>query len=338
MRRGIVLICLLCAVLSFAACANGVTEQEYTHENVITDRSEQPTEEAVVTEKPKTTKSATPTKNPWISEPDWVEKPSEPAKEFFPGALTGEECEVGALSGNMTSFGYVCENDGYLYYSDKSNDETLLCKESIYGNGSGKQILADEETQCLAINVLGDDVYYAAGGKIKRVHKDGGKPVVLWDKGVSGIAVTKEKIFFVHSGIYSMNLDGSNVTLLTTRGAVKGDVSEIASITVYRDYVIYLAYRDDFSLYAIKKDGTEEYLIQKGVSWPSVASDCVYYPLREDALEYHPEFSMEDLGKIVELSLLTGKKRIVTGEAGLHSQVVGDRLYYNNNFHAIRCA
>lgn len=326
-RKLILAFCFLCTVLLFAACG-----KDHEVENNITS---QPEGTPAATTNPVSTKNPQPTQNPWISEPDWVEKPTEPAKDFFPGALTGEEKKTESRMGNTTSFGYLCESEGYIYYIDIGRDNTLLCKESIHGDGNRKQVLADEKNRCFFVNVLGDYVYYATEGKIKRIHKDGGEAEVLWSEGVNGIAVTEDKIYITSDGVYSMNPDGSDARRLTARGAVKGDDNELASIAVYRDYVLYLARRDNRSLYAVKNDGTEEYLLQEGVTWPSMAGDCVYYRLREDALGKHPEFQESDVGKMIEFSLLTGEKRIVSEKKGVYSNVIGDKLYYSD-YYAIR--
>ena len=330
-RKTFLLICCICMVFLLLACGSSTEHQVQYGE---TEKQEQPEEKKENPVTPDVTQNATPTKNPWVSEPDWLEKPTEPAKTFCGGELTGDEKKMGTTQGNMSSFGYVCEEDGFVYYSKVGADDTLLCKASINGDESVKTVLVDEEKMCFAINVMGEYVYYATGGMIKRIPKDGGEAIVLSDIGANSIVVTEDKIYFTSDGVYAMNPDGSDRVRLTTRGAVKGEAG-LAAITVYRDYVLYVAQRDELSLYAVKNDGTEEYLVQKGVARPALVGDCIYYQLRDDFLEEMPEFDLEDKGRLVELSLSTGERRLVSEEYAVLTGEMGENLYYSD-YHTIR--
>lgn len=330
-RKMFLLIGCMCMAFFLLACGSST---EHQVQNGETGQQEQPEEKSENPVTPVVTQSATPTKNPWISEPDWLEKPTEPAKTFHGGELTGDEKKKGTTQGNMSSFGYVCEADGFVYYSNVDVDNTLLCKASINGDESVKTVLADEEKMCFAINVMGEYVYYATGGLIKRIPKVGGEAVVLSDIGANSIVVTEDKIYFTSDGVYAMNPDGSDRVRLTTRGAVKGEAG-LAAITVYRDYILYVAQRDELSLYAVKNDGTEEYLVQKGVARPALVGDCIYYQLRDDFLDEMPEFELEDKGRLVELSLLTGERRLVSEEYAVLTGEIGENLYYSD-YHTIR--
>lgn len=324
-------VCWICMAFFLISCGSSVEKQKQNNE---VEQQGQLQDVSNILGKPDVTQTVTTKKNPWISEPDWIEKPTEPAKTFHGGELTGEEKKTGTTQGNMSSFGFVCEEDGFVYYSKVGVDDTLLCKESINGDESVKTVLADEEKMCFAINVMGDYVYYATGGMIKRVPKDGGETTVLSDIGANSIVVAEDKIYFTSDGVYAMNLDGSDRERLSTRGAVKGDAG-LAAITVYRDYVLYVAERDELSLYAVKNDGTEEYLVQKGVPRPALVGDCIYYQLLDDFLEEMPEFDLQDKGRLVELSLLTGERRLVSKEYAALTGGIGEKLYYSD-YHIIQ--
>lgn len=258
-------------------------------------------------------------------EPQIVKK--EPLKaaamNYFPGA-SGEGQKCGNNQGNAINFGYFCEADGFVYYRDK-NQPNLLCREPAVGDSSKRTVLAvEEEADAICwISVMGEYVYYTAGGKVKRVPAKGGASELIY-KGACNLQVTQEKIYFSgEEGICSINLDGTGKKVIYTQG--NREEKDLIWLNVYGEYVLFVVSQDQMSLYAVKQDGSECFLLERNVMHPVVEGDVVYYTHTEDKW-----------GGVDAINLKTGEYYNIPTERTARNKVVcGDKIYYNT-FQEIR--
>lgn len=228
--------------------------------------------------------------------------------------VNGEAWELGNLQGNLLNEGWVCENEGKIYYRDYNHDN-FLCK--MNPDGSGKQILAEEIPR--AIQVMGDWVYYIDDekdgelrGRIKRVSKDGGEVTVIGEDKAGYILVTKEGIIYSSGDIVKMNLDGSGRTIVQE---YKGK-ADYAWLSIFGDCVFTEDVVSGKQLYAIKLDGSGQYLLAEGGLYPTVDGDVLCFSGKN--------------GEITEISLVTGEKKVWNGTYGLRSVQYKDVIYYHS--------
>lgn len=197
--------------------------------------------------------------------------------------------KYGNTAGNLINSGIVCENNGKIYYYNKSDNKRLYVMNT---DGSGKTALGDI-SGAMELNVNGDYIYYQAGGiyraalkdgsvetliedscrnmvvtettifylkadgentKVHRMNLDGSDEEVLSDDIASGLNVSGDKIYYINGSdagkIYSMNLDGSE-------NAVFADVKNVKELLVEAGFVYYISSSDDNNIYRINKEGGE---------------------------------------------------------------------------------
>lgn len=244
-----------------------------------------------------------------------LEKKIELKEIPFQGVAISETGEtVCGNQGNMINEGYICESDGYIYFS-MGNE---IYKNVADDDGTGKHLLVKEDEQCREICVAGDYVYYISKACIKRVNKNGGEAVVLTEEPAVYMQVTDEKIYFACNGIFCMNLDGSGLELITKIGIIDEATSDLIWVNVYGDYILYVAPAEDFTMYAVRKDGTEIYKIAENVNFPVVEGDYVYYQGGEE--------------RILKTSFTSGETREVTENHRIRPIIFEDRMYSTDLF------
>lgn len=229
--------------------------------------------------------------------------------------VKGEAWELGNLQGNLLNEGWVCESEETLYYRDYNHDN-FLCKMNL--DGSGKQVLAEEVPR--AIQVIGEWVYFIDDDKegqlykrIKRVSKEGGEVTVIGEEKVGYCIVTEDGIFYSTKDIKRMNLDGSGRECVYEYA---GD-GEYAWLSVFGDCIFTGDVLSGKKIYAIKMDGSGQYLLEKGGLFPTVNGDFLW-------------FSGEN-GEVTKLSLVTGEKKEWNGTYGMRSVQYNDTVYYHSS-------
>ncbi|MBQ8800076.1 MAG: DUF5050 domain-containing protein [Lachnospiraceae bacterium] len=228
--------------------------------------------------------------------------------------VTGEAWELGNLQGNLLNEGWVCENDGMVYYRD-CNHDNFLCK--MNPDGSGKQILAEEVPR--AIQVVGDWVYFiddeadgAQRGRMKRVSKNGGEVTVIGEDKAGYMLVTEKEIIYTSYDIKKMNLDGSECCVVQK---FTGQL-EYAWLSIFGDCVFTADIFSGKKLYAVKKDGSGQYILDEGALYPTVNGDALWYAGKKGAL--------------TKLSLTTGEKKVWDGTYAMRSVQYKDKVYYHD--------
>ncbi len=232
---------------------------------------------------------------------------------FFEDVMGQSEVIEGNL-GNMINEGQVCETEDFIYYGIGS----CLYKNKKDADEESKHLLVEENEMCREICVVDDYVYYITSARIKRINKNGGEAQWLTDTPALYMQVTEDKIYFSCNGVYSMNLDGSNLKLLTKAGMGDSATSDLIWLNLYKDYVLYVSTEEHMALYAVKKDASEVYCLQEHVNFPVVEGDCVYYQDEEE--------------KIVEYSFLTGELRSITDSFQIRPIFMDGKMYCTDYF------
>lgn len=234
-------------------------------------------------------------------------------QSFFEN-VKGTNEKIEGIPGNMINEGRVCESGEYIYYGI----ENCIYKNNMDSDEENKQLLVEENEMCREICVAGDYVYYIAASRIKRIDINGGEAVCLTDIPALYMQVTEKKIYFACNGVYSMNLDGSELMLLTKEGLGDEGTSDLIWLNLYKDYVLYVSTAEHMTLYAVKKDASEVYCLKEHVNFPIVEGDYVYYQDREE--------------RIVELSLLTGEQRNITESFQVRPIFMNNKMYFTDYF------
>ncbi len=216
--------------------------------------------------------------------------------------------------GNMINEGRICESEDSIYYGLGN----CLYKNNKDAKEESKQLLVEEDEICREICVVDNYVYYITAARIKRVDKNGGEAIRLTDVPALYMQVTANKIFFACNGVYSMNLDGSDLKLLTKTGLNDEMTSDLIWLNLYKDYVLYVSTDEHMTLYAVKKDASEVYCLKEHVNFPVVEGDYIYY--------------QDEEGKIVEFSFLTGKVRSITDSFQIRPVFSDGKIYFTDYF------
>lgn len=185
---------------------------------------------------------------------------------FDAGKIAAEAAMLGNSHGNKANKGLFCEHDGWIYYSN-FNNKGYLCR--MRPDGSDKQVLLEEK--CEYINVMNNYLYFLGeDGRIKRCRPDGSELVSLTDKYAGEILVTSEYIYYISASIEKIDLDGSNHESITKEGTY-------FNIDICGDYIFYTELSDDFNIYAVKTDGSRQYLVKEKAREGVILGEYLYY-------------------------------------------------------------
>ncbi len=228
--------------------------------------------------------------------------------------VNGAVCKLGNLQGNLLNEGWICENNGKLYYRDYNNN-SFLCELDL--KSLDKRVLIEDVAR--AIQVVGDWVYYIDDnkngelqGRIKKVRKDGSEVVVIGEDKAGYMLVTDEWIYYCSEDIMKIRLDGSGRTLVQE---YEGD-GEFAWLSIYGDCLFTEDVISGKKAYAIKLDGSGQYLLEENILFPVINGEKLWF--------------QNNTGEMAEISFSTGKKRVWEGTHGMRSVRYKDVLYFHN--------
>ncbi|MBP3617203.1 MAG: DUF5050 domain-containing protein [Lachnospiraceae bacterium] len=229
--------------------------------------------------------------------------------------IKGEVWELGNSQANLLALGYICENEGMLYYKDL-NHEGYLCVSKP--DGTDKRVLSKDSPR--AIQVVGDYIYYIDDGiqsntynRIKRVHKDGIEAEVLGEERAGSILVTEKGIFFNEVDyIGRMELDGSGTDIVFKRE----DGGDFGWFCIYGDSIITGGVSGGAKIEAVKLDGSEAVTLYNGAMYPQISGETLFF--------------LKGTGNMSAVSLATGEEKEWKGTYGLRSVFFNGKLYYTN--------
>jgi len=119
----------------------------------------------------------------------------------------------GNTIGNLRNLGVITNDNYYIYYMAVIGSESFLNRRSI-GSGESRAIGAGD---FLYLNVVDGFIYYADGtsNKIYRMTIDGEQNERLSETRVNFLFVLDGTIYALGSDSFAMNLDGTNVRILS---------------------------------------------------------------------------------------------------------------------------
>lgn len=200
--------------------------------------------------------------------------------------------KVGNTVGNIRNFGYVAEDNKYIYFMspDEAGNLKALMKIDKKLDKQPVQLIAGD-WDLMGINVYKDYIYFITlsstgnkndliDNKIHKIKKDGTEHNVInnneFNNSCYEIYVVKDKIYYIgeDQGIYTMNLDGTSKTKLgnTSTGFVGIDDK----------YILYNDYKDkeneEIATYIMNLDGKKSEILTGDYMFaPTVVENYVYY-------------------------------------------------------------
>ena len=200
--------------------------------------------------------------------------------------------KVGNTVGNIRNFGYVAEDNKYIYFMspDEVGNLKALMKIDKKLDKQPVQLIAGD-WDLMGINVYKDYIYFITlsstgnkndliDNKIHKIKKDGTEHNVInnneFNNSCYEIYVVKDKIYYIgeDQGIYTMNLDGTSKTKLgnTSTGFVGIDDK----------YILYNDYKDkeneEIATYIMNLDGKKSEILTGDYMFaPTVVENYVYY-------------------------------------------------------------
>ena len=200
--------------------------------------------------------------------------------------------KVGNTVGNIRNFGYVAEDDKYIYFMSPDDKGELKALKRIDKKleKEPEQLIAGD-WDLMAINVYKDYIYFVTlsvtanekdpvNNQIHKIKIDGSEHNVInnneFHNSCYEIYVIKDKIYYIGAdqGIYTMNLDGTSKTKIgnTSTGFVGIDDK----------YILYNDYKDkekeEIATYIMNLDGTNSKILTGDYMYaPTVIENHVYY-------------------------------------------------------------
>ncbi len=185
-------------------------------------------------------------------------------------AVTGS-AQCGNTAGNLVNSGIVCESGNKIYYYNKSDNKKLYVMNK---DGSGKTPIGNVQG-AMELNLMGDFMYYQAGG-IYRVNVKDGSVETLVASDCHNMVVTDSAVFYTKTDngvnkIFRMNHDGSDEMALSENIA--------SGLNVYEDKIYYINGTDSGKIYSMNLDGSDDnvFFVAKNVQELLVDNGWVYY-------------------------------------------------------------
>lgn len=157
--------------------------------------------------------------------------------------------KYGNTAGNLINTGIVCEVGDKIYYYNTSDNKKLYVMNE---DGTGKAPVGNVQG-AVELNVVGEYVYYQAGGIYRVKIKDGTVETLVPDS-CRNMVVMDESIYYIKmdgdtSKIHRMNLDGTGETVLSDNIA--------GCLNVNNQYVYYINGSDSGKIYRMGLDGSD---------------------------------------------------------------------------------
>lgn len=304
MRREKLILAGVVLGICFAGCGKGQkTNTELTPS--ITQTEKVPSLSGEKESTPTSTPAISPTKQP--SE----EKQSKKLQEV----IQGTAWELGNSQGNLLAQGFICEDEGKIYYQDLNKDKCLCV---MNPDGTEKKVITKDTPR--AIQVFGEYIYYidsnpesATYNRIKRIKKDGSGGEILSEERAGNMLVTKDGIFYTGENcIGRMMEDGSNVQTVVAGDGRK----DYGWLCIYGDSLITGGVVGGVSIRSVKIDTGEENLLYNGYFFPHVEGDMLYCSTQK--------------GNMTAISITTGEQKVWENTYGNRSVIYDTKLYYTN--------
>lgn len=259
---------------------------------------------------------------------------------------------MGSTSGNIANLGIVAEKDGWIFYSNYSDDGKLY-----KATKDGKNITKICNDNALYINVVGEWIYYANTLdelKLYKIKIDGANRTKILEVSAEQITVVNDWIYFINDledfKIYKVKTDGTALTKINNDASINlnfkddfiyysnlsdaGKIYKIridgvgrtkvnndtsAFINVLEEWIYYCNASDNQYVYKIKTNGTERTrVIDEAATFLNVTNDSIYY------------LDFLDEGRVVRRDLTGSResRKVQTTDFGFFINVTDNLVFY----------
>jgi hypothetical protein len=217
----------------------------------------------------------------------------------------------GNTSGNIINLGIVAENNGWIYYSNSTDNEKLY-----KARKDDDKITKVSDDIPLYINVIDGWIYYcniSDDGKLYKIKTDGSQRTKLANDFAEEVTVENGWIYYLSAleeyKLYKIKTDG------TLRTRLNNDSS--LNLNIEGDFIYYTNIDDDFKIYKIRKDGIGKTKLNNDFSgFINVIDGWIYYS------------NLSDNYKIYKIETNGTNRTKVSNKAGSFINVVDDYIYY----------
>jgi phage pi2 protein 07 len=207
----------------------------------------------------------------------------------------GSDPQAGNTAGNIANDGIAAQQDGWIYYTNMSDNFSLY---KIRSDGTDKARLNDTESHY--INVSGGWVYYVSQNCIRKIKTDGTEETDLVQSKAyyMDVSVIGGWIYYIN---YDVQKRISYIYKMRTDGGEKGKVCEdqAQSLTLYAGWIYFENLNDNNALYKIRTDGTGKKKLTdtEAVAFINVEGDWVYFKSRSGISKIKTDGSAETVVK-----------------------------------------
>lgn len=233
---------------------------------------------------------------------------------------------VGNTSGNLYNGGLFCENDGYVYFSNPYDGNSLYC---MRPDETEMKKLAS--TQVSSINADGKYLYYyqkGSGGNaglgylisttgVYRIQKNNAKNIICLDRILGKYVILADNTVYYtcaddEVSLKSINTDGSNKETLLQL--------DILPVSVQNSTFYYI--NNDDNLHLMSFDLNTK-------SSRQVLSDDIYMPIIEGNMVYG--IDIHDNYSLVSIDISTGAKTLLDSDRTDLINVTDSYIYYQTS-------
>ncbi|MDD6570909.1 MAG: DUF5050 domain-containing protein [Thermoflexaceae bacterium] len=229
------------------------------------------------------------------------------------GGNTSSSTGYGNTAGNLVNSGIVCEADRKIYYYNKSDNKKLYVMNS---DGSGKEAFGNIQG-AMELNVVGDYVYYQAGGIYRARIKDKSVETLVTDN-CRNMVVTSDAIYYIKmdgdvSKVHKMNQDGSGEMVLSDNIA--------GNLNVNDGFIYYINGSDSGRIYRMGLDGSDNSVFCDMKNVQELLVDYSYVYLVSSSSDGNHVYRIEKSG---------GEAEKIIEDSCSNINMNGGYLYYYN--------
>lgn len=229
------------------------------------------------------------------------------------GGNASSSTGYGNTAGNLVNSGIVCEADGKIYYYNKSDNKKLYVMNE---DGTGKEAFGNIQG-AMELNVIGEYLYYQAGGIYRAWIKDGSVETLVADN-CRNMVATREYIYYIKadgdiSKIHRINPDGSGEVVLNDNIA--------GNLNVNDGHIYYINGSDSGRIYRMALDGSDDQVFCEMKNVQELLVDYTYVYLVS---------SSSDGNHVYRIPKSGGEAEKIIDDSCSNINMNGGYLYYYN--------
>lgn len=233
---------------------------------------------------------------------------------------------IGNTSGNLYNSGLFCESDGYVYFSNPYDSNSLYCMRP-----DETEIKKLVTTQVSSINADGKFLYYYQGGSggnaglgfivstsgVYRVRKDNPKDVVCLDRVLGKYVIMADNTVY-----YTCADEGVALNGIGTDGKNKETLLELDILPVsVQDSVFYYINNEEnlhLMAYDLRTKSSRQVLIDD-IYMPIIEGNTVY------GIDIHDDYAL------IKINMSSGEKTVLDSERTDLINLTPNHIYYQTS-------